>query len=123
MDPATMIVAALVAGSVAGVSTVSSTAIADAYQGLKSLVIGKLKAKGMTHSASERLVSNAIEASAGRRALAERLADAELDPELLRSAQDLFGALRARADTFIVDASQARGVIVGDQATQHNTFN
>jgi hypothetical protein len=42
MDPVTLIVAALVAGAAAGLKDTASSAIKDAYNGLKGLVLGKL---------------------------------------------------------------------------------
>lgn len=42
MDPVTLIVAALVAGAAAGLKDTASSAIKDAYNGLKGLVRGRL---------------------------------------------------------------------------------
>jgi hypothetical protein len=118
-----MVVTALLAGGAAGVSGVASAAVVDAYQGLKSLVLGRLNYAGMPEHDGNDLIVGAADRNAGQAKLTERLAAAGVDEPTIDAAQHLLDLLEQQKGKFVVDASQAKGVIIGDHGVQHNTFN
>jgi hypothetical protein len=90
------IIAALSAGAVAGATDTAKSAIADGYQGLKSLI----KKKFGDHSGVAKAIDNLEEKpdSGGRRqtVLEELQAiNSTSDPELVSAAQSLFKLIRA----------------------------
>lgn len=123
VDPVTVVVAALVAGAAAGTSDVVSTAVQDAYQGLKGLVRSRLRGDGVGDGEGEDLIAAAADQQTGRAALTEELRRVGVDEPTLEAAERLLELLEPQSGKFIVDASQAKGVIVGDHGVQHNTFN
>ncbi|MBV8524240.1 MAG: hypothetical protein JOY71_19290 [Acetobacteraceae bacterium] len=80
------IVSALVAGAVAKASDVGGKAIADAYDGLKSLIIRKLGKSGAVQSVEDEPQSESAQAH-----LAEAMANSKIanDTELAAKASDL----------------------------------
>jgi hypothetical protein len=119
MDAGTLIVSALVAGAAAGTSGVVNTAISDAYQGLKRLVAALLGRAGKNPS----LVDDAPRSEATQTQLAEELNAIGINEELGRAAEDLLELVKPQqGGKFVVDASQAKGVVIGDHSVQHNTF-
>jgi hypothetical protein len=93
---ANAILAALTAGAASGATDTAKKAIADAYEGLKSLVKKKLGGNSEAAVALDKLETNP--ASEGRqKTLAEELesAKAATDPELASAAQALIELIRA----------------------------
>jgi hypothetical protein len=104
MEPIlTTIVAALVAGAVAKAKDVGSEALADAYDGLKALIIRKLGKSGAVQSVEDEPESESAQAT-----LAEALAKKEL-----QSDADL-KALAERLERAIADAKAAAVPGAGD---------
>jgi len=123
MDPVTVVVAALVAGAAAGASNVASAAVTDAYEGLKNLVLGRLRDAGTNEAEGNTLVVDVAKTQLQRDVLTTALAKVGVDAPTLQAAQHLLALLEPREGKYVVDASQAKGVIIGDHGTQHNTFN
>ena len=124
MEPVTLVVTALVAGATAGITNTASTVISDAYQGLKTLVIALLGRHGTREQTGQQLIDNASASEQDKTVLAELLARTDVDEATTQAAQRLLDLLEAhKAAKFTVDASQAKGVVIGDHSTQHNTFN
>lgn len=117
-----LVVAALAAGGAAGASNVVSTAVMDAYQGLKAVVLGRLRGGGLGEEDGQSLIATAADQQAGRAALTEELARVGVDEAMVEAAGRLLELLEQHNNKFVVDASQAKGVIVGDHGVQHNTF-
>lgn len=124
MDPITLIVTALAAGAALGVKDSASSAVADAYAWLKSLVQRRLASRpdaelvlARHESAPETwqtpLIAELDSAGAGG------------DPDLVAAAQALMRLLDdsgTRAGKYTVDVRGAQGVQIGDHGTQHNVY-
>jgi acyl-CoA reductase-like NAD-dependent aldehyde dehydrogenase len=124
MEPVTLVVTALLAGAGAGVGNVASTAVMDAYQALKDLVRGRLRNAGKDLDSGESLVDTVHASDQDRAALVEALTVADVDEPTRDAAAALLELIESESRArFVVDASQAKGVIIGDHGTQHNTFN
>jgi hypothetical protein len=123
VEPVTVVVSALVAGATAGISATAAEAVSDAYKGLKSLVLRCFRRGGVSEEAGQELISRAAEGEADRQALEQRLAEVDVDKPTVEAAQRLLDLLDEGPGKVVVDASQARGLQVGDHNTQHNTFN
>ncbi|ONI86977.1 hypothetical protein ALI144C_10055 [Actinosynnema sp. ALI-1.44] len=114
-DSAELVVAALGAGAAAGVSDTASTAVKDAYSGLKSLTRKALRRDGRD---GERLLADP---TAHRDELVAALTtvDAEPDVDLVAAAKTvlhLTGHIDQRGK-YVVDVHDNKGVQVGDGNT------
>jgi hypothetical protein len=124
MDPITLIVTALAAGAALGVTDAASSAVKDAYAGLRALAGKRLagrpagevvlaeheKAPGMWQAP---LLAELTGAAAGR------------DLDLVAAAQTLLNLVDvagARAGKYTVDVRGAQGVQMGDRNKQDNVF-
>lgn len=123
VEPVTFVVSALVGGAVAGGSNVVTTAVMDAYQGLKTLVMGRLRGGGVAEEHGQNLIAAAGDQGPGKAALTEKLAAVGVDEPTVEAAQRLLDLLEKQKGKFVVDASQAKGVVIGDHSVQHNIFN
>ena len=98
MDPVTTaILAALAAGAIGGVTEMSNTAITDAYQKLKGLLVNKFGTKSKVVTAVEDLEEE--HDSRGRQlTLQEQIAKvkADQDQELVQAAQVLLREVRSQ---------------------------
>lgn len=94
MDPISAILAALAAGAAAAAKETASSAIKDAYEGLKSLIKKKLAGKSLAGAAVD---THAAEPAPSEAVLRPALKEAAVDrdDELLAAAK----ALLAMADT------------------------
>jgi hypothetical protein len=124
MDPIALIVSALAAGAGLGISDTASSAVKDAYAGLKALVRKRLAGRPDAEMVLARhenapetwqapLVAELAEAAAGQ------------DADLVAAAQALMSLLDgegARAGKYSVDVRGAQGVQVGDHNRQDNVF-
>ncbi|MFG2593653.1 hypothetical protein [Streptomyces sp. NPDC048438] len=123
-----LIVAALAAGTSAGLTDAASGAVGNAYGCLLDAVRRRLGGgAGGETEASNVLAAGEVESEVWearlRRALAQ--ADAENDGELVSAARTLLEELRSTVPpkgTYVVDASHAQGAQVGDGNSQTNTF-
>jgi hypothetical protein len=125
MDPITLIVTALAAGGALGVSDTASSAVKDAYAGLKALV---KKRFGGRADAELVLAKHEQDSETWRAPLVVELreAGAARDPELLAAASALMSLVDAagtRAGKYMVNVRGAQGVQVGDHNRQDNVFN
>lgn len=84
MEPVTLIVAALAAGAQAALQDTAGTAIKDAYEGLKSLIVRKFGKQPVLDSLEQKPESKLKQASAE-----EDLAAAAKDEQVLASALEL----------------------------------
>lgn len=124
MDPITLIVTALAAGAVLGVTDTASSAVRDAYAGLRALAGKRLAGRpdgGVVlaeHEKAPGMWRGPLMAE-----LAGVAADCDLD--LVAAAQALMSLADdagARAGKYTVDVRGAQGVQVGDRNRQDNVF-
>jgi hypothetical protein len=125
-----LVVAALAAGAAAGARDAASTAVKDAYEGLKSLT---RKALRRSDSAADEEGIAEVEAGladpgAHRKELAAALISAgvEADGELVAAARrvlELVDPEGASAGKYQIVLRDNKGVQVGDHNTQTNMFN
>ena len=124
MDPITLIVTALAAGAALGITDTASSAIKDAYAGLKALVRKRL---GGRPDAELVLARHEQAPETWRAPLMAELdqAGAGHDAGLVAAAEALMRLVDeagARAGKYSVDVRGAQGVQIGDRNTQHNVF-
>jgi hypothetical protein len=120
-----LIAAALAAGAAAGITDTTSGALRDAYVGLRELVRRRLAGRG--GQALQALDSEETSPAVWQARLGKELVDfgADRDDQVLAAARHLLARLDpagAHAGKYSVDLREARGVMVGDQNTQTNTF-
>lgn len=123
MDPVTVVMAALAAGAAAGTTNAASIAVTDAYQGLKDLVLVRLRNDGIEIEEGLRLIDTSVDQPIESAALVPALAAVGVDDLIYEAAQRLLALVEKQPGKFVVDASQAKGLIVGDHGIQHNSFN
>jgi hypothetical protein len=118
MDPISLILAALVAGAAAGAKDTASSAIKDAYQGLKAVIRRRW---GDNPAAEAELQNLENTPAADHSALAAQLEalGAGGDEELLLAAQKVF----QQAGKYNIVMPGAKGVAVGDHQTTIMNFN
>jgi len=124
MDPVTLILGALAAGAVNGVGETATTAVKEAYAGLKKLVAGRLAGR---HSAEVALAEHEQDPETWKTPLGKALteANAATDPQVIEAAERLMALVDpvgASAGKYTVDLRGAQGVQVGDHNEQTNTF-
>ncbi len=98
MDPITAaILAAIAAGAAAGLGDAAKQAVADAYAGLKGLIVRKFGAQSELAKAVEGVQAKP-DSEARQGVLKEEVASAkaELDPELVKAALALLEKLQAQ---------------------------
>jgi hypothetical protein len=121
MDPVTVIVDALAAGAAAGAKDSASSAVVDAYTGLKALARKRL---GRQPDGELVLARHEQAPDTWQAPLALELAAAAAgqDDELITAAKtllSLMGEPGAMTGNQVVDARGAYGVQVGTRNTQH----
>ncbi len=111
MDPITT---AIVAAIAAGVSKVGEQAVVDAYTKLKELLKKKFGARSKVLKAVKELEANP-KSTARKEVVKEEVATAKADQdvELLRAAQSLLKAIKAKPD-----GEQIIQTVIGDQNIQ-----
>jgi hypothetical protein len=124
MDSVQLVTAALTAGAAAGSRDVASSAVRDAYAGLRSVVQRCLAGR---HAGEVALAEHERDPAAWQAPLQARLRDAGAgnDADLTAAAQALMALLDPRgtqAGKYVVSIHGAQGVQVGDHNIQHNTF-
>jgi hypothetical protein len=125
MEPITLILGALAAGALAGVTESATGAVKDAYAGLKRLVAARFAGKPAAELA---LAEHAADPDTWQAPLAKALAETgtDADPAVIEAAgrlMELLDQAGARAGKYHVDLRGAQGVQVGDYSQQHNVFN
>lgn len=124
MDSVELVTTALTAGVAAGSRDVATSAVRDAYAGLRSLVQRCLAGR---HAGEVALAEHERDPAAWQAPLQAQLRDADAgnDADLAGAAQALMALLDAagtRAGKYVVSTHGAQGVQVGDHNIQHNTF-
>jgi hypothetical protein len=124
MDEVSLVVTALSAGAGAGLKDAASSAVKDAYTGLRELVRGTLAGRQAGEVA---LVELEQDPAAWESPLRSQLAAAGAgdDRELVAAAQALMEMLDgagSRAGRYRVTVTGSQGMQIGDGNTQHNTF-
>jgi hypothetical protein len=124
MDPVTLIVAALAAGAASGAGEAATTAVKDAYQGLRRLVSARFAGR---NAAEVALAEHETDPDTWQAPLARELiqTSTNADPEVIEAAQRLMALLDqtgTRAGKYTVDLRGAQGVQVGDDNRQFNQF-
>ena len=124
MDPITLIVTALAAGAGLGLKDTASSAVKDAYAGLKALVRKRLAGRP---NAEVVLARHEQAPQTWQAPLLAELdeAGADQDPGLVAAAQALMNLVDeagARAGKYTVDVRGAQGVQIGDHSRQDNVF-
>ncbi|MEY9930224.1 NAD(P)-dependent dehydrogenase (short-subunit alcohol dehydrogenase family) [Catenulispora sp. GP43] len=126
MDPATLVVQALVTGAGAGLGGTASAAVSDGYGALKHVVVRRLAGR---HAALAQI--QAIDSGGGstdglvHELVHELVLAGAVDDRLLADARQLLALADpegTRSGTYRLDLREARGVQVGDGNTQTNTF-
>ena len=125
VDPITLILTALAAGTALGLKDTASAAVRDAYAGLKALVKRRFSGRPDAELVLDRHEQAPHIWQAPLRAeLAE--AGADSDPDLLAAAQALMRLIDpvgVRAGKYTVDVRRAQGIQIGDDNRQNNIFN
>jgi hypothetical protein len=123
VDPAALVVQALVTGASAGLGDTATTAVSDGYSALKHALARRLSGR---HAALAHLQAIESGGTASTEALVRELVVAGIvDDRLLADARHLLALADpegSRTGTYDIDLREARGVQVGDGNTQHNTF-
>lgn len=118
MDPATIIVAALVAGAASGVTETSSQALKDGYAGLKRLLTGIF---GGNSKALATLSEHETDPETYEKPLAKQLRDtgADRDDEILAAAETVLRAAdEAGVETkYQIMITGGKVGIIGDHGT------
>jgi hypothetical protein len=124
MDPVSLVVTALEEGAKAGLAGTATKLIADAYDTLKGLVIKLLHRNGTAEDQGRTLVEQANgTAEDSQTVLAAQLAAVGVDDPTRQAAEVLLDLLRSAGTKYSIDARDAKGLLIGDHSTQHNTFN
>lgn len=117
-----IILAALAAGAGLGATDVAKSAVTDTYEALRGVLRDRLVGRR-----ARRMVTDDSPLPEGwQEELGSELerSGAAADAEILSIARRLLtqtGSTRS-ASKYVVDASGAKGVYIGDGGTQHNTF-
>ncbi len=122
MDPISLVVTALTAGAVAATQGTMTSAAADGYQALKSLVLSRFTSRDEGASAVRRL---ADDPAGGTAAVTAELERSGTDQALVEAAQRLMSLIDTqgtREGRYRVDARGAQGVQVSEHGTQSNVF-
>jgi len=121
VDPVTLVVTALAAGASAGLTGTATQGITDAYVGLKGLLRRCFAGRD-----PEVLDAEETEPEAWRARFGGQLTAADVDDEVRTAAERLLAATDpagSQVGKYTVDVREAKGVQVGDNNTQTNTFN
>lgn len=123
MDPATLVVQALVTGAAAGLRGAASAAVAESYQALRGALAGRLsdRPQALQHL---RLLERRPTASA-EHLVHHLVVTGAVDTQLVECARRLLALVEAagtRVETGSMDLRGAQGLQVGNGNTQHNTF-
>jgi hypothetical protein len=124
MDSVVLVTTALAAGAASGSEDAASSAVRDAYTGLRVLVRSCLAGRHAGEMVLTEFEHNPdLWAFPLRAELLDAWAGHETD--LVAAAQELMALLDAggsRVGKYVVTVHGAQGVQVGDHNTQHNTF-
>ncbi|NKY44277.1 hypothetical protein [Nocardia cerradoensis] len=124
MDPVTVIVAALSVGAAKGLGDTASTAVADAYRGLKSLLV---RVFGGDSKAELVLTEHESDPDTWQAPMTKLLTDtgAVVDEQVLAAARkvlELADSSGSRAGKYVIDVRGANIGAIGDRNQQYNVF-
>lgn len=124
VDSVSLIVGALAAGALAGTKDVAAVAVRDAYDGLKDMIVRRMRDDPAGQVA---LQGYQTEPQVWQAHLVQALqaAGAGDDTSMLEAAARLLALVDpagAAAGKYALDARHAKGMQVGDQNTQYNYF-
>ena len=122
MDPAELVVQALVTGASAGLGDTATAAVTDGYIALKDALVRRLSGR---HRALEQLQTIDGGGMPANELAHELNAAGVVDEQLLAEAHRLLALTDrngAGSGKYQIDLRGAQGVHVGDGGTQHNTF-
>ena len=124
MDPVSVIVGALAAGAARGLTDTATSAVKDAYAGLRELVRRRFPARPAAEMA---LVEHEKAPEVWQVPLAAELqaTGAGGDEQIIEAAQRVLALVEqggTPASKYLVDLRGSQGVQVGDCNTQSNTF-
>lgn len=120
-----MIVTALTSGAAAATEKAVTSAVVDAYQGLKAMVRARLSGRRDGQVALDQLDEDPV-GSVPLLTAELRSNQVSTDMALIQAAERLVALLKTdgtRGGRYEVDARHAMGVQVGDNNTQTNSFN
>ncbi|MER8009482.1 MULTISPECIES: hypothetical protein [unclassified Streptomyces] len=123
MDPATLVVQALVTGAAAGLSGAASATVTDSYRALREALSNRLS--GRPGALEQIGVLERRPTAPAEGLVRELVVTGAVDTEVTEHAQRLLALLSpaaAHLSTGGIDLSQAKGVQVGHGTTQNNTF-
>ena len=122
MDPASLIEIALASGASAGLKATASSAVTDAYEGLKA----KVKSLFAGHQRAQLvLAEHEVSPETWKAPLISELSAAGVEDDLVAAAQTLMrliDAASSRGRKYVVDVQNSHNVQIGDGNTQHNTY-
>lgn len=122
MDPATLVVQALVTGAAAGLGEAASAAVTDSCQALRQALVARLS--GRPQALEHIRLLERLPTAPTEHLVHELVVTQAVDTQLVEHARRLLALVDgagARA-TGPIDLRYAQGVQVGDGNTQHNTF-
>jgi hypothetical protein len=124
VDPISVIVGALAAGAATGLTDNATSAVKDAYAGLRELVRRRFVARPAAEVA---LVEHEKAPEVWRAALAAELeaTGAGVDGQIIEAARRVLALVEDSgipASKYLVDLRGSQGVQVGDRNEQANTF-
>jgi hypothetical protein len=122
MDPVSLIEVALASGAAAGVKDTASSAVRDAYEGLKTKVKGLFTGR---QRAELVLAEHEVAPDTWKAPLISELTETGVDDDLIAAAQALMRLIDAEGSLvgkYSVDTRGSQGVQVGDGNVQNNTF-
>jgi hypothetical protein len=124
MEPISLILAALLAGVVKGAGQAATSAVQDAYAGLRDALKRRLAGKPAAQDAVEQYVQDP-EAWKGNLEVHLKQAGADRDQGVLDAAASVMQQVDpdgAKSGKYNVNLTGAQGVQVGDANTQTNYF-
>lgn len=122
MDPVSLIEVALASGAAAGVKDTASSAVTDAYGGLRAMVKALFAGR---QRAELVLAEHEVAPETWKAPLVGELTEAGVDDGLVAAAQALMRLIDAegsRVRKYHVDTRGSQGVQVGDGNVQNNSF-
>lgn len=127
MDPVTLIIAALAAGAAAGLQDTASTAIKDAYSGLKSLIRSRFGRHGQDIDKELTAVDEKPDTDPAPLAAKLRTIDAGHDEDLVRAATELLRQAdpdgKWQRQVLNINISGSKGVVGSNTGTVTMNFN
>jgi hypothetical protein len=124
MDPISLIMGALAAGTASGLKDTTAGAVKDTYVGLRDLVRRRFAGRRIAETA---LAEHEKTPQVWAAPLSAELeaAGADTDPQIIAAAQRVMALIDeagSASGKYLVDLRGAQGVQVGDHNTQRNKF-